>query len=96
MYRCNSTSGTPAHGTCVADAKGTQTAGECLAGCRCAAPHNCGQLNGTVQCGALLPGCNVCAACCVAGLAQDTCDACFAYAAPVGCGNQTVGAAAFP
>ena len=75
------------------DATGAQTLSECYGSCKCVVPHNCGQLNGTGQCGALLPGCNVCDACCVAGLVQDTCDACFAYAAPVGCGNKTAGAA---
>jgi N-acetylneuraminic acid mutarotase len=87
-YSCNSTEGIPRHGTCVLDPLGNQTAEECYAGCRCVV-HNCGQLNGTVQCGALLTGCNVCDNCCQSYFHQHSCDGCFA--APVseqGCGGQ--------
>ena len=88
-YRCDSTSGTLAHGTCVPDPLGTQTLDECYSSCKCVVPHNCGQLNGTVACGALLPGPNVCPACINAAFTQDQCDQCFAYPAPNGCGNKT-------
>ena len=61
---------------------------QCLDSCRCVV-HNCGQLNGTVQCGAVLAGCNVCDSCCQTYFHQHSCDGCFA--APVseqGCGGQ--------
>jgi hypothetical protein len=83
-YTCNPTSG-----KCVMVSNGTQTAAECIASCKCVAPHNCGQLNGTVQCGAVLAGCNVCDSCCQTYFHQHSCDGCFA--APVseqGCGGQ--------
>ena len=58
------------------------------ASCGCVV-HNCGQLNGTVQCGAVLAGCNVCDNCCQTYFHQHSCDGCFA--APVseqGCGSK--------
>jgi hypothetical protein len=78
MYRCNSTAGTLEHGLCVEDPLGNQTLAECYANCKCIPPRNCGQLNGTVQCGAR-QGCNVCDNCCKAFLTTaDLCDKCFA------------------
>ena len=88
VYSCNSTEGIPRHGTCVLDPLGNQTAEECLDSCRCVV-HNCGYLNGTMQCGAVLAGCNVCDNCCQTYFHQHSCDGCFA--APVseqGCGGQ--------
>ena len=87
-FSCNSTEGIPRHGICVLDPLGNQTAEQCLDSCRCVV-HNCGQLNGTVQCGAVLAGCNVCDSCCQSYFHQHSCDGCFA--APVseqGCGGQ--------
>ena len=84
MYSCNTTAG-----KCVEDPSGTQTAESCIGSCKCVAPHNCGQLNGTMQCGAVLAGCNVCDSCCQDYFHQHSCDGCFA--APVseqGCGGQ--------
>jgi hypothetical protein len=55
-------------------------------------PHNCGQLNGTVACNAVITGCNVCGTCCIwqQNVTQDVCDACFND--PSGCN----GTAALP
>ena len=89
MYSCNNASGTTAHGTCVPDPHGTQTLDECYGSCKCIVPHNCDQLNGTVQCGVLQTGPNVCSNCTNAAFTKDQCDQCFAYPAPEGCGNKT-------
>jgi hypothetical protein len=83
-YSCNTTAG-----KCVEDPSGTQTAQSCIGSCKCVAPHNCGYLNGTVQCGAVLAGCNVCDSCCQTYFHPHSCDGCFA--APVseqGCGGN--------
>jgi hypothetical protein len=83
-YSCNTT-----EGQCVLTPNGTETAEDCIGTCRCVAPHNCGQLNGTMQCGAVLAGCNVCDNCCQTYFHQHSCDGCFA--APVseqGCAGQ--------
>jgi hypothetical protein len=82
--RCNTTVG-----QCVVDPHGPLSPLDCIESCKCVAPHNCGQLNGTVQCGAVLTGCNVCDSCCQTYFHQHSCDGCFA--APVseqGCGGQ--------
>ena len=84
MYSCNTTAG-----KCVEDPSGTQTAQSCIGSCKCVAPHNCGQLNGTMQCGAVLAGCNVCASCCQYYFHQHSCDGCFAApASEQGCGGN--------
>jgi hypothetical protein len=84
MYSCNATVG-----KCVEDPSGTQTAQSCIGSCKCVAPHNCGQLNGTMQCGAVLAGCNVCASCCQDYFHQHSCDGCFAApASEQGCGGN--------
>ena len=84
MYSCNTTAG-----KCVEDPSGTQTAQSCIGSCKCVAPHNCGQLNGTMQCGAVLAGCNVCASCCQDYFHQHSCDGCFAAPpSEQGCGGN--------
>jgi N-acetylneuraminic acid mutarotase len=83
-YSCNTTSG-----RCELAPNGTEAAQDCIATCECVAPHNCGYLNGTMQCGAVLAGCNVCDSCCQTYFHQHSCDGCFA--APVseqGCGGK--------
>jgi hypothetical protein len=91
-YSCDDTTGTPAHGTCNPDPLGTQTLGECYGSCKCIAQHNCGQLNGTVQCGTLLQDCNVCPSCCFSfNLTQSKCNQCFTdpvVPGAAGCGNK--------
>jgi hypothetical protein len=73
MFSCNATIG-----KCVEDPSGTQTAQSCIGSCECVVPHNCGQLNGTMQCGVVLAGCNVCDACCQPWLTKKSeCDGCF-------------------
>ena len=84
IYSCNTTAG-----KCVEDPSGTQTAQSCIGSCKCVAPHNCGQLNGTMQCGAVLAGCNVCDSCCQDYFHQHSCDGCFAApASEQGCGGK--------
>jgi hypothetical protein len=52
------------------------------------APHNCGQRNNSVACGAAIKGCNVCDACCKPWITvQASCDGCFDAPAPNGCGG---------
>jgi hypothetical protein len=83
-YSCNATVG-----KCVEDPSGTQTAESCIGSCKCVAPHNCGQLNGTMKCGAVLAGCNVCDSCCQDYFHQHSCDGCFAApASEQGCGGK--------
>ena len=85
-FSCKSTTG-----QCVADPKGSKTADGCIATCRCVTPHNCGQLNSTAACGAVITGCNVCDMCCKPWLTvQASCDGCFATPAPNGCGGGGV------
>jgi len=95
MYRCDSTTGTTAHGTCVADPQGNQTLEECYGSCKCIVPHNCGKLNGQSFCNEPpMEKCNVCPNCCY-NLTQDLCNECFASPDPrhqgVGCCNSTLG-----
>ena len=84
MYSCNATTS-----KCVEDPSGNQTAQSCIGSCKCVAPHNCGQLNGTMQCGAVLAGCNVCDSCCQDYFHQHSCDGCFAAPpSEQGCGGK--------
>ena len=67
----------PFKGQCFPDEGGNQTQMACELVCTCVPPHNCRQLNGTTVCTERLPGCNVCAACCMPfPLEQEQCDLC--------------------
>jgi hypothetical protein len=84
MYSCNTLTG-----QCAADPHGTQSPGDCISTCKCATPHNCGQLNGTVACNKDITGCNVCDKCCKPWITvQASCDGCFAAPVPNGCGSK--------
>jgi hypothetical protein len=84
MYSCNSTTG-----QCNFDPRGSLSPGECIAACKCIVPNNCGQLNNTAHCGAVLTGCNVCDSCCSPWITeQAACDGCFTAPAPSGCGGE--------
>ena len=75
---------------CTPNRAGSQALSDCYDKCQCVTPHNCGQLNGTVACGAAITGCSVCGMCCKPYITeQASCDGCFAAPAPNGCGNQT-------
>jgi hypothetical protein len=92
MYSCNATIG-----QCVLDPEGSLSPGECIAGCKCVVPHNCGQLNNTAACGTIITGCNVCDMCCKPYITeQASCDGCFAAPAPSGCAGKGGGAPAAP
>jgi hypothetical protein len=83
MYSCNTTAG-----QCVVDPEGSLSLGKCNATCECVVPHNCGQLNNTAACGAVITGCNVCDMCCKPYITvQASCDGCFAAPVPNGCGG---------
>jgi hypothetical protein len=69
------------------DPAGSLSPGECIAACKCVTPHNCGQLNNTASCGAIVTGCNVCDKCCQPWIDQASCDGCVATPAPSGCGG---------
>jgi hypothetical protein len=84
MYSCNASTG-----YCAADPRGSLSPGECIANCKCITQHNCGQLNGTVACGADITKCNVCDTCCKPWLTvQASCDGCFDAPPPNGCGGK--------
>ena len=81
---CSSTSG-----QCFLDPRGSQ-ARDCIAACKCIAPHNCGVHNNTISCGVSIIGCSVCDVCCEPWItAQSSCDGFFEAPVPNGCGNQT-------
>jgi hypothetical protein len=84
LYSCNS-----ATGQCALDPKGSQSADDCIAGCKCATPHNCGTHNNTIACNQPITGCNVCDMCCKPWLTvQASCDGCFEAPVPNGCGGK--------
>jgi hypothetical protein len=86
MFSCDQTTG-----RCVPDPHGTQAPGDCISTCQCVTSHNCGQLNGTASCGAVLAGCNVCDMCCKPWITvQASCDGCFAAPVPNGCGGKSL------
>ena len=86
MYSCNASTG-----YCAADPRGSLSPGECITNCKCITQHNCGQLNGTVACGADITKCNVCDTCCKPWLTvQASCDGCFAAPVPNGCSGVPV------
>ena len=63
---------------------------DCIAACKCIAPHNCGVHNNTISCGVSIIGCSVCDVCCEPWItAQSSCDGFFEAPVPNGCGNQT-------
>jgi hypothetical protein len=65
MYSCDSTTG-----QCKLDPEGSLSPGDCIVSCKCVVPHNCGQLNNTAACGAVLTHCNVCDMCCSPWITQ--------------------------
>jgi hypothetical protein len=78
-FSCNTVTG-----QCSPDPDSTTGPGDCSDTCKCVAPNNCGQLNGTSACGAPVTGCNVCDKCCQPFITtQDECDLC--VNAPDGC-----------
>ena len=84
LYSCDTTTG-----TCAKDPHGTQSPGQCIAGCKCTTPHNCGTHNGTIACNQPITGCNVCDMCCKPWLTvQASCDGCFEAPVPNGCGGK--------